>query len=195
MEPDAAVVRVPSVDSLVTTPDLPAAATAARRDALTAPPFTDFYRVSRDEVARALALTLGDAHLAAEAADEAMARAYARWAKVGEYDNPAGWVYRVGLNWATSVVRRRWRRDTEVHRDLSDVGPIAEPAVRAALAELDLRHRSVVVCRYYLQMSVAEIAAALNTAPGTVKSRLHRAMRTLQSRLSHLAPDAPKETR
>ena len=155
-------------------------------EAMTSPPFTDFYRASRDDVARALALTLGDVHLAAEAADEGMARAYARWSKVGSYDNPAAWVYRVGLNWATSALRRLRRRDTEVHRDLTDVGPIAEPAVKAALTDLDVRHRAVVVCRYYLQMSEAEIATALGIAPGTVKSRLHRAMRTLQARLSHL---------
>ena len=170
----------------MTTPDLPAV--GAPVEALTAPPFTDFYRGSRDEVARALALTLGDVHLAAEAADEGMARAYAQWKKVGDYDNPGGWVYRVGLNWATSFVRRHRRRDTEVHRDLADIGPVAEPAVRAALADLDIRHRAVVVCRFYLQMSEAEIASALGTAPGTVKSRLHRAMRTLESRLNHLNP-------
>jgi RNA polymerase sigma-70 factor (ECF subfamily) len=131
---------------------------------------------------------LGDVHLAAEAADEAMARAYAQWRKVGDFDNPAGWVYRVGLNWATSFLRRHRRRDTEVQRDVPDVGPVADPSVRAALIDLDVKHRAVVVCRYYLQMSEAEIAAALGTAPGTVKSRLHRAMRTLEARLAHLNP-------
>ena len=138
---------------------------------------------------RALALTLGDAHLAAEAVDEAMARAYARWSKVGGYDSPAGWVYRVGLNWATSVLRRR-RRQPAGHfdRDPSDIGPVSEPTVPRRSADLDVRHRAVVVCRYYLGMSEAEIAAALGTAPGTVKSRLHRAMRRLESRLSHLDP-------
>jgi RNA polymerase sigma-70 factor (ECF subfamily) len=188
MEPHDRPVRVRIVDGLLTSSDLPAPALAAPFEAMTTEPFTDFYRTSRDEVVRALALTLGDVHLAADAVDEAMARAYARWSKVGAYDNPAGWVYRVGLNWATSILRRRQRRDTEVARDVPDVGPVSEPAVAAALAQLDTRHRAVVVCRYYLQMSEAEIASALGTAPGTVKSRLHRAMRTLQSRLSHLDP-------
>ena len=35
-----------------------------------------------------------------------MVRAYARWDKIGAYDNPGGWVYRVGLNWARSARRR-----------------------------------------------------------------------------------------
>jgi RNA polymerase sigma-70 factor (ECF subfamily) len=52
-----------------------------------------------------------------------------------------------------------------------------------------VRQRSVVVCRFYLGMSEAETAAALGTRPGTVKSRLHRALRQLQTRLAHLSPE------
>ena len=152
-------------------------------------PFTDFYRSNRDQVGRALALTLGDVELAAEAVDEAMARAFARWPKISAYDNPGGWVYRVALNWATSVLHRRRRQPhTPVDRDPTDVGPVAEPTVRAALEELDVRHRAVIVCRFYLGMSEQETATALNTRPGTVKSRLHRATRRLQIDLAHLNP-------
>ncbi len=152
--------------------------------------FEDFYRAERDPVARALALTLGDSHLAAEAVDEAMVRAYQRWDRVGTFENPGGWVYRVARNWATSVLRRRSRAPRPLaERGASDLGPLAEPTVAAALAELDLRQRSVVVCRYYLGLNEAETATALNIRPGTVKSRLHRGLRHLESRLSHLRPE------
>jgi RNA polymerase sigma-70 factor (ECF subfamily) len=153
-------------------------------------PFVSFYETTRERVARALALTLGDGHLAAEAVDEAMARAYQRWGTVGRYENPGGWVYRVALNWATSALRRRKRQPTPpAERGPLDVPTMGEPDVLAALAELDVRQRSVVVCRFYLGMSEAETAAALGTRPGTVKSRLHRALRHLQTRLSHLSPE------
>lgn len=149
--------------------------------------FVSFYRTDRDRIARALALTLGDSHLAAEAVDEAMVRAYQRWDRVGTYDNPGGWVYRVARNWATSVLRRRARAPQQVaERGPSDIGPIEEPDVLAALAELDIKQRSVVVCRFYLGLNEAEIATALSIRPGTVKSRLHRALRRLEPRLSHL---------
>ena len=46
--------------------------------------FHDFYSGSRDRVGRALAVTLGDADLAAESVDEAMARAYQRWSSVSQ---------------------------------------------------------------------------------------------------------------
>lgn len=158
-------------------------------EAFGATSFSDFYRRSRDDVGRALALTLGDVELAAEAVDEAMARAYVRWSKVGGYENPGGWVYRVGLNWATSVIHRRRRQPhPPVDRDPTDVGPVAEPTVRAALEQLDVRHRAVIVCRFYLGMSELETATALNIRAGTVKSRLHRATRRLQIDLAHLDP-------
>ena len=53
--------------------------------------FEAFYRANIDRVYRALAVTLRQDELAREAADEAMARAYAKWATVGHFDNPAGW--------------------------------------------------------------------------------------------------------
>jgi hypothetical protein len=57
--------------------------------------FDVFYGSEHAPLYRALAMTLGDSDLAAEAIDEAMVRAYQRWAVVSRYDNPAGWVYRV----------------------------------------------------------------------------------------------------
>ena len=149
------------------------------------PGFTDFYRTSYEPVAKALAYALGDVELGAEAADEAMARAFARWSKVVDYDNPAGWVYRVGLNWARSVHRRLARRMPFVEREVVEP-PCADPEVAAALGRLDAKHRDVVVCRLLLDWSVGETASALELAPGTVKSRLHHALRRLAVDLSHL---------
>lgn len=155
--------------------------------------FDDFYRSRRDRVARALALTLGDAHLGAEAADEAMTRAFQRWNRVATFDDPGAWVYRVGLNWATSVLRRRTRAKNA--RPLFDpgtteLGPIAEPTVMAALGELPVAQRAVVICRFYLGLNEAETATALHIRPGTVKSRLSRALAHLRTQLDHLAPEA-----
>ena len=53
----------------------------------------------------------------------------------------------------------------------------------AALAGLDPRQRAVVVQRYYLEMSEKEMAAALNTPPGTVKWLLNTARTKLRDLL------------
>jgi DNA-directed RNA polymerase specialized sigma24 family protein len=141
--------------------------------------FERFYRDSYAAIARALAVTLGDADLAREATDEGMIRAYVRWAKISGYDNPGGWVYRVGLNWARSL-RRRLRRSLPFH-DINVIdAPSVDPEIHRALLDLDVRLRAVVVCRLLLDWSVDETAVALDLAPGTVKSRLHRALAQLE---------------
>jgi RNA polymerase sigma-70 factor (ECF subfamily) len=155
--------------------------------------FDDFYRRARPSIGRALALALGDLDLAVDATDEALARAYERWSKVSALERPEGWVYRVGLNWATSVLRRR-RNHHRLYAALPVEAPvITDPAVHASIAELDIAHRSVVVCRHLLGWSVGETAAALRIREGTVKSRLHRANRILQARLQHLDPTKTNE--
>jgi RNA polymerase sigma-70 factor (ECF subfamily) len=196
MEPDDPVGRVSAVHPIATAIPADAAVWPEKvaEDVVTlALAFPDFYRLTRDPVSRALALTLGDRDLAVEAVDEAMARAYQRWHQVSSFDNPGGWVYRVAFNWATSILRRRHRAAglpslfVVVAGDGAD--RVGEPDVMRAIAELDIRQRSVVVCRYLLGWSEAETAIALSTPIGTVKSRLHRATRRLATRLAHLRPE------
>ena len=148
--------------------------------------FDGFYMAHHDEVGRALAFTLGDKTLAKEAVDEAMARAYQRWSSVGQFENPAGWVYRTGLNWAKSRRRsafRRKRREEKVAVGTSAV--LDDPTGAAhdllkALATLSSNHRSVVVLRHYCDWSVAATAEALDISEGTVKSRNARALEQLR---------------
>jgi len=53
----------------------------------------------------------------------------------------------------------------------------------AALAELDERDRAVLTCRYLLELSEEETAAALDCRRGTVKSRTSRALGRLRERV------------
>ena len=52
--------------------------------------------------------------------------------------------------------------------------------VTDALAQLSLDHRTVLVHAYYGRRSVADMAATLGVPPGTVKSRMHYALRALR---------------
>lgn len=154
--------------------------------------FDGFYLARHANMVRALSLALGDNTLGREAADEGFTRALQRWSKVGRYENPSGWVYRAGLNWARSR-RRKLRREVRRHEpDAATAESLAAPAevdhrtdpsIVAALAELPLEQRSVVIARYYLDWSEADIADALDIAPGTVKSRASRALSQLAQTL------------
>lgn len=145
--------------------------------------FTTFYDQHRDRVARALSLTLGDTTLGAEAADEAMTRAYGRWSTIAMYRNPEGWVYRVGVNWGRSFLRKRRREAGDLFREGAYEQYLADPSLDRALGGLPLDMRTVVVCRFLLDWSVEQTATALDIAPGTVKSRLSRALERLEASL------------
>jgi RNA polymerase sigma-70 factor (ECF subfamily) len=146
--------------------------------------FEAFYRTNRQHIFRALALTLGNRDLAAEAVDEAMTRTYQHWRTVSSFDNQAGWTYRVGLNWARSRLRKRKREvlADQVPERSTEVS-FTDPDLDRAVKALPLDARAVVVLRHYLDWSTDDVARALGIRPGTVKSRLHRAMAELRQQL------------
>lgn len=148
------------------------------------PGFTTFCERERDRLTRALVLALDHQELGRDAAAEGLARAWERWGTVSTYDNPAGWVYRVGLNWGRSRLRKRSREvTTALVPERSDAAPEHDDRLVRALASLSADHRTVVVGRYYLDWSEAELAAALDIPAGTVKSRLSRALEQLARHL------------
>lgn len=116
-----------------------------------------------------------DPESAADAVQEAFIAADRRWDTIGSYDDPASWVRRAALHRLMNRRRNR-RRRSEI---LAGIQPVADADMtaelldlRAALAQLPEKQR-VAVCLHYLGgFSVAEIAADLGVADGTVKSNL-----------------------
>lgn len=143
--------------------------------------FEAFWAKERDRLYRVLAVGLGDPALAAEAIDEAMARALQRWEKVGSYDDPAGWVVRVARNWAVSWRRKLARRPTVAAEQLDypSHDDVPDLDVRRVLSGLPEQQRTLLAMRFLLDWEIARIAAALEVPEGTVKSRLHRTLRQL----------------
>lgn len=146
--------------------------------------FAVFYERHGEAVRRALAVTFYDQELARDATQEAMARAWRRWGQVQGFANPAGWVYRVGLNWGRSRLRRVAREVLGAASEPGSPPPVpSDPTLRAALAELSWKHRAVVVLRLYLDWSVEQVATTLDIPEGTVRSRQHTALRLLREQL------------
>lgn len=151
--------------------------------------FKDFYTTHHDRLSRALSLYFGSEDLGAEAADEAFTRAYERWQTISQHPNPYGWVYVVGTNRARSVLRRRVlarNKQALLEPGISNNRSTDEQAdidTKAAVTGLRPAFRSVVIARFYLGMSVVDTAAALKVKPGTVKSRLSRALDQLRTEL------------
>ena len=131
----------------------------AAQTADTTPSFESFWAAHRDRIGRAIAMTIGDAQLAADAVDEAMARAYQRWPQVAAMANPTAWVYRVGLNWSRSLGKRLRRQPPMwlATPGASHDEPAAEPAIDVALAALPVGQRAVVICRLLLGLSAITV--------------------------------------
>jgi RNA polymerase sigma-70 factor (sigma-E family) len=130
----------------------------------------------------------GDAGHAEDLAQAAFARAYASWGRVRRAGDPDAYVRRIVINEHRNRFRKR-RVAEELRGDLTDAaagGPPGGPepgeqqALLDALRALGPRQRAVVVLRYWLDLSEAETAAALNCSVGTVKSQASRALATLR---------------
>ncbi len=125
-------------------------------------------------------LLLDTREQAEEAVQDAFAKAYPRWARV---ENAEAYMRIAVVNNCRVVQRRRAivRRFVPVrHEDASMNADHVADVVRA----LPTRLRQVVVLRYYLQLSDAEIAETLHMPAGTVKSTLHRARTHLREVLT-----------
>jgi RNA polymerase sigma-70 factor (ECF subfamily) len=96
------------------------------------------------------------------------------------------WIYGIATNQARDLFRRRMTRERAL-RDLAAHPPAASGAnsvdrgeLRERIAELPENMRAVLLLRYYEGMSEAEMAEILDVPRGTIKSRLHAALRRLR---------------
>ncbi|MDQ3691040.1 MAG: SigE family RNA polymerase sigma factor [Chloroflexota bacterium] len=157
----------------------------------TASSFAELYVRSREDVYRAVLLTVRDPGRAEDAVQEAFARAYADWDRISVHPNPVGWVARVALNHATSLWRRLRRESSEPPPALvapDDERPM-DPLLIRAMWRLPRRQRQVVALRILLDQSIEQTAQSLGMAPGTVRAHLHRALRRLREQLERAGHD------
>ncbi len=154
-------------------------------DTLRVESFEAFYRRAWNPVHRAVAVGTGSSDLASDATEEAMVRAYERWNKVSNMENPEGWVYVTAINWARSRLRRRkfWS-EAPVPEIAVDDPETPDPKTIEAIRHLPRQQREAVIARYLLDLSEAQMAEAFRIPKGTVKSRLNRALTTLRKELS-----------
>jgi RNA polymerase sigma-70 factor (ECF subfamily) len=149
--------------------------------------FAAFYASSYRRLLGQLFAVTGDLAEAENVLQEAYARAFVRWGRVGAYDLPEAWVRRVALNLAAMGERSLRRRA----RALLRLGPPPQvPALsadavdlRAALRALPLGQRQVIVLHHLVGLPVEEVAQTLRAPVGTVKSLLARGRRALAARL------------
>ena len=162
----------------------------------------DFLSAARDDVVSALfrshyrrlvglaCLLVGDRDAARDVVQDAFAGLYRGWGALRDPDAAVSYLNRAVVNGSRNELRRG---RSAVARQLRLV-PVSEGLVSAegavvaqeeadrlwqAICALPRRQRQVVVLRYYLDRSEAEIADSLGISRGSVKKAASRALATL----------------
>ena len=155
---------------------------------------------------------LGSRQQAEEAAQEVFVKVFKNLDRFRGDSLFSTWLYRVTINHTRNVHGHRTRRRERDHvsldvdpanesgtsrpPQLSDPSPSAEEELiedervqqlREELLMLDPLWREILVLRDVEGLSYEDTAAALSVAPGTVKSRLHRARTELRKRMQRRA--------
>ena len=159
--------------------------------------FQDYVSSRWNALVRTAYLLTGDRHLAEDLVQSTLAKAYRSWPRVRRGGDPDAHVRRM----LVTCHHDRFRR-TRVAEHLTDVPPERtteqDDMARAderhvlarALADLPKRQRTVVVLRYWEDLSEAEVARTMGCSVGTVKSQSAKALAKLRNRLgpSRLTP-------
>jgi RNA polymerase sigma-70 factor (sigma-E family) len=143
--------------------------------------WTDVYRLERDGLVRLAYLLTGSQAVAEDLVQDCFIRVMA---KIEAQAQPGPYLRRSVINACYSWHRRN-RREVQRGADLvqSPYDDSHEVEMWDALGFLAPKRRTVVVLRYYLDMSEAEVASILGCRVGTVKSTAHRALKDLRRML------------
>lgn len=135
-------------------------------------------------------LLVGDRDAAKDVVQDAFAGLYRRWGALRDPDSAVSYLNRAVVNGSRNELRRGRSAFTRQLR----LVPVSESLVSAegvvvahdeaerlwrAICRLPRRQRQVVVLRYYLDLSEAEIAESLGISRGSVKKAASRALATL----------------
>ncbi len=113
-----------------------------------------------------------------EATAEALAFAWEHWDRVGQMDNPTGYLFRVGQS------KSRSRRRPPLIADRPEAHePWVEPGLPKALRSLSNRQRMAVVLVHAYGWSQREAADVMRVSPDTVRTHLERGLSKLRSSL------------
>jgi RNA polymerase sigma-70 factor (sigma-E family) len=142
------------------------------------------YRANRLAMVRLALLLVDDRETAEDVVQEAFAALHRRWRSLQTEDAAIGYLRTCVLNGSRSVLRRR--RTVRHRPQPSEDSLSAEPAdgrvllaeehreVIAAMRRLPARQREVIVLRYWVELTEAEIARTLGISVGSVKSSASR---------------------
>jgi RNA polymerase sigma factor (sigma-70 family) len=166
-----------------------AAAIPMRTEAVEEVEFEHVFAEAYHRVVGLVTAVTGDESLAEDAAQEAFARAYQRWNRVGRLDRPDLWIARVASRIAIDGWRKR-RRETALEG--TDRGHLSDDVqrlwVRWQLERLSPMQRATVLLHCWEGRPVAEVATLLGRSQATVRTHLLLGRRRFRGFVREEAP-------
>jgi RNA polymerase sigma-70 factor, ECF subfamily len=135
------------------------------------------------------AMTLtGSEDGALDVLQEAWLRAFRSIHKLRDPGTLRPWLYSIAHGIAIDHIRRNVAREKAESTHLEDFEEAEEPsfadhdtaAIHAALAQIGVQHREVLILHFLNDLSLSEIATVVGCSEGTVKSRIHYAKRAMK---------------
>ncbi len=152
-------------------------------------------RIHQAAVFRLAYLLLGDPDEAEDAAQETFLRAYHALRRFDPSRPLRPWLMQIVSNLVRNHHRSLGRQfkvllrlAAEPAASEASLAPDDTHALWHAIRKMSFEHQQVIYLRFFLDMSEQEISAAVGIAPGTVKSRLHRALAALRQVISRNYP-------
>ena len=140
--------------------------------------FTDFVRLSEPGLRRALTAGFGS-DVGRDAASEALSYAWEHWDRIGDMENPAGYVYRVGCTRAGRIASSHPTFPAPLYP--ADQMPWVEPGLPRALERLTGNQRVAVMLVHGLDWTLTETAKFLSISPGSVNKHAERGLAKLRA--------------
>ena len=166
--------------------------------------FQEFYRAYEKKIFFFIQRRLQDPHESADVFHEVMMDV---WRKAGAFEGRSkvsSWVFQIAHNKSVDLLRKRGRREwDELDEETKDDSPTAADLlevasdaamVRGCVEKLKPPAREAIALAFFEGLKYREIAERLSCAEGTIKARIHRAMKDIEACVRRKSGAGRKET-
>ena len=156
--------------------------------------FTQIYDDYVDKIYRFIFFKVGSEEIAQDLCSETFLRAWQCFKDNKKIDNPNAFLYQIARNLVIDHYREKGRTQTIS----ADYVPIIDPSqdlegkilqdsdmgmIQSELVNLKPEYQEVIIWHYINDLSVPEIAKMIDKKEGTVRVRIHRALKSLKNKI------------
>jgi RNA polymerase sigma-70 factor, ECF subfamily len=151
--------------------------------------FEELISEEKNKLFRVAFLYVKDEDLALDIVQETIYKAFVSIKQLKETQYFSTWITKILINTALDFIRKNNRLNIVPFSDIERfnlnhrINLVDKLDLVEAIERLEEQYKTVIVLRYYKDLTIKQISEALGCPEGTVKARLHRAINRLKSDL------------